>query len=135
MTVRCEQYLMLVLSMQLDQLGGQLAQRSGSGQRAVDERPTTALRGDLAAYHELASGLCFEERLDMCDLFSSANEITRGSTAQEKGDRFDENRLPCSSLAGEHGEARSELDLNLFDDGGTEAWRQESSIAATVIVA
>ena len=114
---RIEQHLVLVLAVEIDEVGGQLAQRRARHQRAVDEGAAAALGRDLAPDDQFAAVGVFEDRLDRRLLLPGPDEIRRRAAADEQPDGSDQDRLARAGLAGEHVEARIELDLEAIDDG------------------
>ena len=106
-----EQRLMLVLTVELDQAVGQILQRAGRGQRAVDEGPAPSLRGDLAAHQQLFAA-AFEDRFDRRGVFAGADEVAGGAAAEQQSDRLDEDRLAGAGLAGQDVQAGVEFDLD-----------------------
>ena len=116
--VGIEQGLVLVLAVKVDEAGGQVAQRGGRREGAVDERAAAALRGDLAADEQfVARRLVLEDRLERGAVLARPDEVGRGAAAEEQADRLDEDRLAGAGFAGQDVEARAELDLDRFDDG------------------
>ena len=71
---RIEQRLMLVLPVQLDQARGQLFQRAGCGESAVDEGAAPALCGDLAANEDFVAAV-LENGFNGRDVFARTNQI------------------------------------------------------------
>ena len=102
---------MFVLPVEFDQPVGQILQRAGGRQRAVDEGAAAALRGDLAPHQQLFSA-AFEDRFDRRDVFAGADEVAGGAPAEQQSDRFDEDRLAGAGLAGQHVQAGVEFDLD-----------------------
>ena len=52
--LRVQERLVLVLTVEINELFTQLVQCTDRGKRVVDERPAATLRGDLAAEDDLA---------------------------------------------------------------------------------
>jgi len=57
-----------------------------------------------------------EDRLDGRDVFAGPNEIARRARAEQKADRFDEDRFAGARFAGQDVEPSVEIDLDAFDD-------------------
>ena len=129
-----EQRLVLVLAVQLDEVGRHLAQHRGGGQRAVDERPAPPGCGDLPADQDLAAVRPLEDRLDGRGVGAGADQVGRGAAAQQEPDRFDEDGLARPGLAGEGGEARIEVDLNGFDHRQVADAKRTQHVGGTSIV-
>ena len=103
---RIEQRLVLVLAVELDEAAGQLLERAGGRERAVDERAAAPLRGDLAADEQLLAA-ALEDGLDGGGVLAGADEVARGAAAEQQSDGLDENRLAGAGLAGQDVEARA----------------------------
>ena len=76
-----------------------------------------ALDRDVAADHQLGAVGVLEDGLDRRLLLARPHEIGRRPAADEQPDGADEDRLARAGLAGEHVQARLELDLQTIDDG------------------
>ncbi len=113
---RIEQRLMLVLAVQLDQARGQILERAGGRERAVDERAAAALRGDLAPDEQFVAVRLSKIASTVGDLFAGPDEVAGGAAAEQQADGLDEDRLAGAGLAGQDVEARLELDLDRVDD-------------------
>ena len=115
---RIEQHLVLVLAMEIHQVRGQLAQRRRRHQGAVEEGAApAALDRDVAADHQLGAGGVLEDGFDRRLLLPRPHEIRRRPAPDEQPDGAHEDRLARAGLAGEHVQARLELDLETIDDG------------------
>ena len=115
---RIEQHLVLVLAMEIDQVGGQLTQRRGRDQGAVEEgAAATALNRHVAPDHQFRTTGVFEDGLYRGLLLPRPHEIRRRPAADEQSDGADEDRLARAGLAGEHVQARLELDFQAVDHG------------------
>ena len=75
MRFRVEQRLVLVLPVQVDEPGAEVAERGGRDERAVDERPAPALCGDLAPDQQFCPVVAVEDRLDDGAVLAGADEI------------------------------------------------------------
>jgi hypothetical protein len=96
--------------------GSRSAQRGGGDERAVDERAAASLRRDFAA-HDHFPAERLEYGLDGSGVFTGANEVRAGASADEQPDGADENRFAGAGLSRQHGEAGSEFDVQPIDDG------------------
>ncbi len=76
-----EQHLVFVLAVQIDEPAHEIAQRRRRGQGAIDERPTSALRGNFPADDGLSSVRLFEHRLNGREILAGADQIGRGAAA------------------------------------------------------
>ncbi len=112
---RIEQRLMLVLPVQLYQPRRQILQRTGCGERAVDERAAAPLSGDFPTDEQLFSAI-FENRFNRGRVLAGADEVARGSTAEQQPDGFDKDRLSRPGFAREDVEPGIEFDLDRVDD-------------------
>src|SRR5262249_23059304 len=81
MRERVEERLMLVLSVQLDQPGRQIAKRGRGGEGPVDEGSTPALGCDFPADHHFTALGGLEDGLDDRLGFTGADEILRRARA------------------------------------------------------
>ena len=108
---RVEQRLVLVLAVQFDEAIGQVLQRAGRRERAVDERAAAPLRRDLAADEQFLA-VAFEDRFDRRGVLAGAHEVSRRPPAEEQADGLDEDRLPGPGFAREHVQAGVEFDLD-----------------------
>jgi hypothetical protein len=111
-----EQDLVLVLTVEIDERPGGVAERGAGDQRAVHERTAAPLRGHLAAHDQLGAVGGFEHGLDCRRILAGAHQFRAGATADEQADRPDEDRLACAGFAGEHVEAGGEFELQAIDD-------------------
>ncbi len=109
---------MFVLTVQFDEPVGQVLQRAGGGEVAVDEGAAAALGGDFAPDEPLLAA-DLEDGLDCRCLFASPDEVARCPPAEEQADRFDEDRLAGPGFAAQHVQTRVELDLDRVDDRQT----------------
>ena len=69
-----EQRLMLVLTVELDELRGQISQRACGGQFAVDEGAAAALSGDFTPNQPFPAA-AFEDRFNSCLLLAGSNQV------------------------------------------------------------
>jgi hypothetical protein len=83
--MRCgiEQHLVFVLTVQIDERAGGVAQRRGRDERAVHEGAASALRRHFAANDHVSAVGLLEDRLHGRGLFSRADEIRAGASADE----------------------------------------------------
>ena len=96
---RIEQYLVLVLPVQVDERLRQVPERGAGGERAVDERAAAALGGDLPSDEDLAAVRPVEDRLDRGGVLAGSDEVGGSAAADEERDRPDEDRLAGAGLA------------------------------------
>src|SRR5690606_29426250 len=82
-----------------------------------DEGAAAALCGDLAFEDQVAAVRGVEDGLYGGDILAGADEVGRRPAADEQADAGDEHGLAGAGFAGEDVEARTELHLDLFDDG------------------
>ena len=113
---RIEKLLMFVLAMQLDETIREIFERGRGGKRAVDERPASTLRRDLAANDQLAAVFGFEDRFDGREIFAGANEVLRRATTEQEPDGFDEDRFARAGLTCQDVERVFKIDGYRFDD-------------------
>ena len=106
---------MLVLAVEFDRLSGQIPEAGGGGELAVDERAAAPLARDLSPDEALFPA-ALEYGLDSGDRLAGADELGRRAAAKQQPDRFHEDRLPGTGLAGEDVQAGVELQLDGIDD-------------------
>ncbi len=97
---RIEQHLVLVLSVQIDERPGELAQRAARDERAVDEGAAASLGRHFPADDDLAAVGGVEHGFDRGGLLAGAHELGRGAAADEQADGAEEDRLAGAGLAG-----------------------------------
>ena len=107
---------MLVLPVQLDQTPGEILERAGRGERAVDEGAAASLGRDFAANQQLLPA-AVEDRFDGRRVLAGPHEVARRSPAEQQADGFDQNRLAGAGFARQDVQARVEFDLDRVDDG------------------
>ena len=115
MLLRIEQLLVLVLPVQFDQPVRQVLESARCCQRSADERPAPSLSGEFPA-HDNFLAVALENCFDGRHVFPRADQILRGSTAEEKTDRFDENRFACAGFTGQNVERLFKFNRNRLDD-------------------
>ena len=79
-----EQGLVLVLPVQLDQTPGQILERAGRGERAVDEGAAASLGRDFAANQQLLPA-AVENRFDGRRVLPRSHEVARRSSRRAAG--------------------------------------------------
>src|SRR5690349_11705336 len=107
-----EQRLMLVLTVQFDESIGEVAQRGGRRECAVDERAAATLAVDFPSDDQLRRVGRFEDRFDAGLRLTGAHEIRGRAVPKQQSDRFDEDRFAGSGLSGEDVEPLLELDVD-----------------------
>ena len=111
-----EQSLMLMLPVQLDEWGHPLVQRGSRDERVIDKCAAASLRSHIATHDALSAGDvedCLNRRLRL----PRPDQVSRGTSPHQKPERLHQHRLSCSGFSCEDVEARSELELQLVDDG------------------
>ena len=119
MTLRIEQRLVLVLSVQFDKRCGlNLKSRCGH-ERVVHECTAPALCIDVASDDKFLSGQTpLTRRCLYAGLgFAGTDEVGRRAAAHQEANGLDEHRLARSCFAGQYVQPRLELDLDFIDDG------------------
>ena len=124
MSVRIEQSLRLVLTVDGGERGGQLAEQRHRHQRAVHGRASLARGLQLASENQLVavdgkparlqprSGVRgFEERLDLGAVLSGADQLARGAPAQKEAESVYNYGLSGAGFPGQQRKARPELQL------------------------
>ncbi len=114
---RIEQDLVLVLSVEIHQRPGGVAERRTRDERAVHEGAAPALRRDLAADDHFPAVRLFEHRLDGRGLFAGPDQVRAGASADQQPYGADQDGLARAGFSGEHVEAGRELELETIDDG------------------
>ena len=114
---RIQQCLVLVLSVQLDVPRGEVAKRSGGGQRPVDERAAPPLAGDLAADDQFPAVGLLEDRFNRRLGLARAHQVGRGAGTEQQTDRLHQDRFAGAGLTGEDVEAGFEFHLDGLDHG------------------
>ena len=128
-----QQRLELVLAVDLGEEAADLAQHLHRHLLAVEVRARLALARDHAAHHELVVGidaLLLEQAAqrgigaaqvegggDLGAFRAVADGLGAGARTDRELQRIDQDGLAGAGLAGEHGEAALELDLDGVDDG------------------
>src|SRR5262245_24784706 len=108
---------MLVLSVQVDMSGTQIAERRGRRQRIVDERAASSVSRELTANDHFGAVGAFEDGLNRGELFAGAHQIGARPAAKEQVDGLHQNRFAGARFTGEYVEAGPELYFDLVDDG------------------
>ena len=107
--------LMLVLTMQRDELQAQFFQCGGRHERVVDERATPPAGRDFAPHDDLGAATALEHGVNTRRVFARTDEIGTGAAARQQADRFDEHGFAGPGFAGQQVEAGVELHLELID--------------------
>ena len=121
---RCrEQPLRLVLPVHLDERGAEVGERRRRGDLAADPRGALAVGRHGAREHDLAVlgplprvGGRVEPRLHARRLRTSTDERGARSGAEREREAHGHHRLARAGLAGEHGQARVDLQVEIVDD-------------------
>src|SRR5262245_48507113 len=100
---------MFVLSVQIDEIAGDVAQAGTRRQCAVDKGAAASLRGDLAPYDHFPAVARVENAFNRRGIFASAHEICGGTATDEESNGADEDRLSCAGFAGQHGQSWPKL--------------------------
>ena len=111
-----EKRLLPVLAVEVDELPPERLQGGHGGQLVVDEHPAPPLRGDLAPENDLAPVIGVEHGLHDGLVFTGAYQLGGRPPPDEQMQRAEHDRLAGARLAGEHGEAGAELDVDPLDD-------------------
>ena len=106
---------MLVLTVQLNQAGGKLPERTGCAQFAVDEPATPSLGGDLTAYEEFLAAL-LEDGFDRREFLTRPHEVARRTSPDEEADGFNKNGFPSPCFAGQDVESWTKLNRRCVND-------------------
>src|SRR5690606_16186786 len=130
--LRPQQGLVLVLAVQVHQSAPQLAHERGGRGRAADPRPAAPRRRDLAPEDQVPvlgfQPLVREQlqdvlaSLDVEDAFhhgavgACPDQVRGRPLPEQEGQRTDDDGLPCSRLAGQDVQPRSEPDGDAVDD-------------------
>src|SRR6476620_12107569 len=101
---RIQKRVVLVLTVELDQLNREVLQGGSRRQSTVDEGAASALRAELAADHDLFPAV-FEDCLDRRSFFASADEVSCRASTEQQPDGFDEDGLAGTGFASEDVEA------------------------------
>ena len=133
LTCRREQALMLVLTMDLDEVVSQPFEQPDRHRGVIGERPVAPGAAQLPTEDELpvvepetglveqrrhgVAGLDLENRLHGGRLGIGPDDVPLGSGTTDEEDRIDEHRLARTCLAGQHVEPRRERDFDGLDDG------------------
>lgn len=113
-----EQHLVLVLSVQVDERRGELAQNRRRSEGAINECATApSLRRNFAPDDHFRPVGLLEDRLDGCGIFARSHEVARRAAARQESDRADEDGFAGPGFSREHTQARLELELEPIDDG------------------
>jgi hypothetical protein len=129
-----DQRLEFVLAMDVDQFAHDLAEHLHRYLLTVEPRTRTTVARKAATHDQLfgrvVDRLLFEAlaqaawggtNVESGDYFGAlgitADEIGAAAPAGDQAERVDDDRLARPGLAGEHGEARAEFDVQCIDDG------------------
>src|SRR5437867_10268459 len=111
---------MFALSVKLDEVRGQVSQRTSCRKVAIDEGPTAPLRGNFAPDNDFTDfrdfGAAFENRLDARGWLAGPDEVARRAAAKQQPDGLYQNRLAGAGFAGQDVQAGIEFDLDRIDD-------------------
>jgi hypothetical protein len=122
--------LVLLLSVDLDEQIGELAQRLQRHELSVHVGPRAAVGAEHAAQDELAlvldrlflepaqrvRGERGEGGRDLGAFRALTHDVAGAAPARDEQQRIDDDGLAGAGLAGERGEPRAELELRLVDD-------------------
>ena len=114
---RPEQALVGVLAVQVDDPFGDLGERAGGRQPAVDIRPRPAIDRYHPREHDLGARIVpeHEPAVDAGLAGAGAHHRRIGATTDEELDRFDDHRLAGAGLPRHRRQTRSEDQLDAFD--------------------
>ena len=106
---------MLVLSVKFDQPVGQVLERAGCRECAVDERAAASLRRDLTPDQQLFPAI-LEDGFNRRGVFAGAYEVARRAASEQQTNGLDEDRLACPRFARQDVQARVEFHLDRVND-------------------
>ena len=110
-TIWVEEFLMLVLPVEVNESQANLLQCGHGRERIIYERTAPATRPDLASNNYVATGFILDSRLHSRQGLACSHEVTTGTPTHERGQRTEDHRLARSGLTGEDGQSRSKLEL------------------------
>ena len=112
-----EQRLMLMLTVEVDEVPRDLPQVGIRGQHTIDERPTAPVSRDVAPNRHFRAIRCLEDRLHESALLASPDQVRIGTRPRQQSNRANDDGFPRSSLTRQHVKPRTKLDLECIDDG------------------
>ena len=129
--VRRKERLMIVRSVQIDQLVAQILQHGERGRRSIDELAVCARRRKAAFHDQLALARFdarlaqlriqffqlgpFEDCFDGANIGAGADQRFVGSFAEEQLQRADDDRFARAGFSRDGGESRRELPFQILD--------------------
>jgi hypothetical protein len=126
---------MLALTVELDEPDRQISQRTGRGERPVDERAAPPLRRDLSPNQNLVISM-LKDRFDRGKVLARSDEVTRRASSEQQSYRLDQDRLAGTGLTGEDVQTWLELNVNGVDHGESlDAKEAKHRMGGTPIVA
>ena len=142
---RIEQRLLLVLTVDLDQKPGQLAQQSGADGLIVDERARAPVGADQPPEHQrvldgeavgiearrhVPIGGQGEYRGHRALRRAAADQRALGAAAERQAQSIQEDRLARAGLAGQHAQAALELEIEALDQDDVTDRETDQHVAA-----
>lgn len=116
LAMRRKQFLLGVLSVQIDQRAGPLGERRHGCHRPVDVGPRTTVCGDDTPQDDFVSVTVDEPTFDLGLGCSAADPERLRSPSREQRDGIDDQGLAGTGLAGHRGETGTKFEMEIGDD-------------------